>query len=374
MKNGVFAPHRRFDWVDMAKGVGILSVMLVHSIIPTINAITLHLSSFTIPLFFVLTGLTYNNEKHRDDFKTLLLTRGRQFMIPYFILYAMLLLLFALVSPYVDTYLTPDQLLFWFLYGSGPPDSVTHLWFLPVLFFGFSLFVVLDHALRKQPHWVRYPLFAVLPLLAVWIQSLFSSVLVPWHLNAILISATFVLIGNEIRHLRGFKSWRTENSSVDFLIVILLGVCLILASQMNGFTDLAVDKIGESVLLYLATGTLGSIIVFVISSYLTDLPERAKSIGLTLGRNAQEIYELHPVTFFIPAAAFVLLGLPLEPSVLLWVLRFAVAVLVSVPCVIFVVNRFSVTQFIFKGRRMNKSEQGGDGLANEPSSASTTEP
>ncbi len=374
MKNGVFVPHRRFDWIDMAKGVGIFFVMLVHSIIPTINAITVHLSSFTIPLFFVLTGLTYNNEKHRDDFIALLRTRGRQFMIPYFILYGIMMLLFALLSPYVDTYLTPDQLLFWFLYGSGPPDSVTHLWFLPVLFFGFFLFVVLDHTLRKQPHWARYPLFAVLPVLAVWLQSLFSPALVPWHLNAILISATFVLIGNEIRHLRGLKSWRSETPSVDFLIVILLGVCLILASQMNGFTDLAVDRIGESVLLYLATGTLGSIIVFVVSGYLTDLPERPRSIGLILGRNSQEIYELHPMTFFIPAVAFVLLGLPLEPTLLLWVLRFAVAVLVSVPGVVFVVNRFSVTQFIFKGRKTNEPEQGEDGLANESSSVSTTEP
>ncbi|TFF67988.1 acyltransferase [Candidatus Thorarchaeota archaeon] len=374
MSDGVFVPHRRFDWIDIAKGVGILSVMLVHSVIPAINAITVHLSSFTIPLFFVLTGLTYSNEKHRHDFRALLRTRGQQFMVPYFILYVIMMLLFAVLAPYVDTYLTPNQLLFWFVYGSGPPDSVTHLWFLPVLFFGFSVFVILDHVLKDQPHWARYPLFAFLPLLAIWIQALFSPALVPWHLNAILISATFVLIGNEIRWIRGLKSWRTKRPSVDLVLAMLLGACLIVVSQLNGFTDLAVDKLGASVWLYLVTGTLGSIIVFIVSSYLTDLPERARSGALILGRNSQEIYEFHPLTFFIPAGIFVLLGLPLEPSLLLWLARFTVAVFVSIPSVLLVVNRFSVTQFIFKGYITDTSGQQTEESASESSSASATEP
>jgi fucose 4-O-acetylase-like acetyltransferase len=358
----------------MAKGVGILFVMLVHSVIPAINALTVHLSSFTIPLFFVLTGLTYNNEKHRNDLRALLRMRGRRFMVPYFILYVIMMLLFAVLAPYVDTYLTPDQLLFWFVYGSGPPDSVTHLWFLPVLFFGFCLFAIFDYALKNQPHWARYPLFALLPLLAVWVQTLFSPALVPWHLNAILISATFVLIGNEIRQIRGFRPWRTERRSVDLLLTLLIAACLIVASQLNGFTDLAVDRLGESVWLYLATGTLGSIVVSAVSSYLVDLPEKARSAILTLGRNSQEVYEFHPLTFFIPAAVYVLLGLSLEPSILLWLIRFAVAVFVSVPSVIFVVNRFSVTRFIFRGRTNSPSKQQAEKLASESSSVSATEP
>ncbi|MDF1539386.1 MAG: acyltransferase, partial [Candidatus Thorarchaeota archaeon] len=206
---------RRVEWIDVAKGIGIILVILVHSIIPLVNPVTTHLSSFAIPLFFVLAGLTYNSDKHRYQLKEFAITRGRQFLIPYFGLYTIIMGLFYLLPGVVDTYVTPDQLVFWFFYGSGPPGQATHLWFLPVLYFGFMLFVVLDRVLSGFPRWSRFLLVPILPFIAYTINSMFNPLLVPWHMGAILMATTFVLLGNELRNVYGLRPWSTASKAKD---------------------------------------------------------------------------------------------------------------------------------------------------------------
>ena len=234
--------RERLDWIEMAKGIGVTLVVLVHSIIPRIDPVTTHLSSFTIPIFFVLTGLTYNNEKHRTHLRNLATSRARQLLIPYFSLYLLMMILFIPLSPSIETYLTPDQLLFWFLYGSGPPDSATHLWFLPVLFLGLMLFVTLDRITYSLPRAFRWVMSMVLVLAADIIWSLFRPILVPWRMSSVLIAASMMIIGNEIRRLRGLKRWTYGSRIRNTIGVLLVTTVLLTLSQLNGFTDMAVDR------------------------------------------------------------------------------------------------------------------------------------
>ena len=88
----------RFEWIEVTKGIGITFVILVHSMIPWLNPVTIHLSSFTIAIFFFLAGLTYNNYRYRGNLRYFAISRGKQFLIPYFFLYIiMMVLLFSLV-------------------------------------------------------------------------------------------------------------------------------------------------------------------------------------------------------------------------------------------------------------------------------------
>ena len=75
------------------------------------GAVTL-LASFAIALFFLMAGMTYNGDKHRNNLKAYAISRGRQLLIPYFVLYIIIMVMFVPLAGSVDTYLTPGDLLF----------------------------------------------------------------------------------------------------------------------------------------------------------------------------------------------------------------------------------------------------------------------
>lgn len=61
--------NKRIAYIDIAKGIGILFVMLGHCLYSEESPIRLFIYSFHMPLFFVLSGMTYKTcacEKLKD--------------------------------------------------------------------------------------------------------------------------------------------------------------------------------------------------------------------------------------------------------------------------------------------------------------------
>ncbi|MFX0108469.1 MAG: acyltransferase family protein, partial [Candidatus Hodarchaeota archaeon] len=303
-------PTSRLDWIEVAKGVGITFVILVHSMIPLLNPVTIHLSSFTIPLFFVLAGLTYNNERHRGNIRSFAASRGKQFLIPYFFLYAIMMILFVPLAPSIETSLTPIEIVLWFIYGNGPPKSASHLWFLPVLYFGLMVFVVMDRAMQRFPSYSRWIFLVIFPLMASAIQSLFAPTLVPWRISSVFLSATFVLVGNIMRGVRGLNPWLLSSRTANLILFVVLSALLVLVSQLNGFTDIAVDNYGVSAFIYMIPGVTGTVLVFAASSAIA-YSSPVRRFFMAIGKNSQELYEIHPVAFYLAALIALPLGLPL---------------------------------------------------------------
>ncbi len=350
----IAADQTRVEWIDAAKGIGIIGVISVHAIVPVVNFYNTLISSFVIPLFFIMAGLTYKAERHRDNLKQFAISRGKQFLIPYFSLQIIMIGLFYVLPNAVETYLTPNDVVFWFFYGSGPPLQSTHLWFLPVLYFGFLLFAFLDRVLANSPRVARFIMIPILALSGEMIMRLFSPMLVPWHLGAILISCTFTLIGNELRKEGGVYSWKTESKIRDLLVFIIALVSLVLLSDLNGWTDIAVDNIGLSVIIYLGTGTIGTLVIFIMASYLTDLFTTLRDALVFLGNASQEIYEFHPLTFFLTipillALSWIVPGIVIALE-LVWVLKFSLALIITIPFVIYAIRRNRILAFLFTGR------------------------
>ncbi len=343
----------RSEWIDVAKGIGIIAVIIVHSLIPIVNAVTTHLSAFAIQLFFVVAGLTHNNKKYRSQIDRLIRVRGRQLLIPYFILYFMMIGLFIILDPFIGTDLTSEQLLYWFLYGSGPPQSSTHLWFLPVLFFGLVLFAIIDKVTANLPHGTRLIFLFILPIAASWLTTTLSPNLVPWHINAIFIATAFILFGNELRlYLDGDVGHRIpQKKSVALFIIATIG--LLVFSSLNGFTDLAVDNIGVNVWLYMLAGGMGSIMCLSLAILISQSLNRLRRLLTSFGTHSQVVYEFHPLLFFLVPLILLIFGA--VPDHLLvteewvWPLRLSLALFFSLPVVVYVIERNRILRFIFRG-------------------------
>ena len=71
----------RIGWIDAAKGIGLLCVILGHLHIPLVDT---WVYFFHMPLFFFLSGFVFSGGKY--DFKTFLGKKLRSLVIPYFTL------------------------------------------------------------------------------------------------------------------------------------------------------------------------------------------------------------------------------------------------------------------------------------------------
>ena len=71
----------RVEWIDAAKGIGIILVVLGH--IWLIGPGQKIINSFHMPLFFFLSGYVFHFERYRD-FKQFLGSKGTRILAPYF--------------------------------------------------------------------------------------------------------------------------------------------------------------------------------------------------------------------------------------------------------------------------------------------------
>jgi fucose 4-O-acetylase-like acetyltransferase len=69
----------RIEWVDTAKGIGLLLVIIGHLHLPYI---TTWIYFFHMPLFFFLSGVVFSEQKY--NFKDFLIRRVKSLVIPYF--------------------------------------------------------------------------------------------------------------------------------------------------------------------------------------------------------------------------------------------------------------------------------------------------
>lgn len=79
---------KRIEWIDTAKGIGLILVILGHLHIPFM---TTWIYLFHMPLFFFLSGLVYSGGKY--TWKQYLIKKAKSLLVPY-VTYGFIILLF----------------------------------------------------------------------------------------------------------------------------------------------------------------------------------------------------------------------------------------------------------------------------------------
>lgn len=84
---------KRIDYLDMAKGIGILLVIIGH-ISYVSEPVRQYISTFHMPLFFVISGmLLYYKQEEKNSLPDLAVRKFKGLMVPYFICSACVLLI-----------------------------------------------------------------------------------------------------------------------------------------------------------------------------------------------------------------------------------------------------------------------------------------
>ncbi len=147
---------KRLVYLDMAKGFGMLLVLLGHlqgdsifSYSPYILPLCTWIFSFHMPLFFLISGMLMNfKQDTTKDLKTLAKKRFRAIMIPYF-WFSLFYISVVFYALFFSGTISPETLYvnLWYVFSMY---GMNVLWFLPALFFGEQLFLILTKKLGTK--------------------------------------------------------------------------------------------------------------------------------------------------------------------------------------------------------------------------------
>lgn len=287
----------RLEFVDIAKGIGIMIVCFGHS--GAEDVVISWIGGFIVPLFFILSGYMYKDKGipvGKD-----LYNKGKKLLKPYFFFSVVLLLIYkrfawndivgVFYSRYcLYTYHAPDNI--FFMKATNSP-----MWFLTAMFATFPLFYII----MKNEKYIKWIILSY--LLITW-GCTFLPILLPWSLDVAFIMAIFMYIGVLFR--------RQENllNKPSYIYWLIIAAFLILC-KVNGEPNPSVRELGHSLLLYMITGVLGSISMMWICKHLEGKP--FSGLLADIGRHTLVIFCLQIFIFHqINRVIYGMIHLPAE--------------------------------------------------------------
>ncbi len=234
----------RLQWLDVAKGITILLMVLGHTSIPW--RFSNFIFAFHMPLFFIASGwCTLWGKYNVGEF---ILHKFKTLLIP-FIMYSAAVLLIAYLSEYED--ITLEGVFFegWKGYA---------LWFVPVLFIS----MILAKLITMLPiTWVRYTVCIGLIVIGALLR--YYRVQIPWTMATVPYATFLVLFGSSMKKY-------TQIIERPKLWIIVLCLLLTVAISQRWRLDLAWNCILPVSVLTLGA-VAGTVMMFMVSSYLTKM-------------------------------------------------------------------------------------------------------
>src|SRR6266498_1330637 len=198
---------KRVQYIDIAKGIGIVLVVMGHNDFALISPFAHKLIySFHMPMFFFMSGMFF---KPNLPFWSFLQNRFNRVLKPF--LAILLLIYFASISFSKVSLVVATRRLLKAMYANGHYLDWVQLWFLPHLF-AVSLFAYLFFKAAKRIHsaWFRWAILIALYILGIFTMKFFwpfdLSILgrsftlygLPFSIDLILVSGYFFIFGYEL--------------------------------------------------------------------------------------------------------------------------------------------------------------------------------
>ena len=287
----------RIEWIDVAKGYGIIGVIIGHITTPYI---TVWIYTFHIPLFFFLSGYLFHP---KCGFAEFCKRKIKTLLVPY---------LFLSIPVVLNEY--------WFHNGSSGDWSAflneackvlvqeryTPLWFISSLFLSNIIFYWIFRTLRTQRMRLLCAFLFMLLSLVYWKHG---GKPILWNLDLALYVMPFMVFANYIHHSYKLKAY-VNRKSLFFLIAFLLG-SIVVGWENYHITGNKVDLFYEAVdilPLTLFAALCGIFFIIMLS--------RRKTIGVLnyLGRNSLLIFAWHLIVYNWLGMVYDMLGFFKSPA------------------------------------------------------------
>lgn len=279
-----------FVWIDWLKAIGIILVVLGHTVGNT-TLTSFWIYSFHMPLFFSISGFLLPIISHMS-WKDFIYKRLSKLFLAY-LLFALLGGLFGILfaqfsqsvhMPLSTAVTCAAEAL---LYSSGTITSNLKinplaLWFFPALIIG----QILTFGILRLPSRLRVSAVAACMAAAYLMRNL----ALPWETESAFAAVPFLFVGYA---LRCREHWQEFLSALNPLVIALLFISGSAIGIKYGLRDLRSSSFGNPLLACLSSG----ILILSITAIAMKLP-RLK--GITYIANASiVIFSIQPLLFII---------------------------------------------------------------------------
>lgn len=324
---------KRIDYLDIAKGLLIISVVLSHSDFEYAPMIYW----FHMPAFFIISGMLC---KDGLDVKTQI----KKFFLPY-LTFSLIDMVFIFLAHPEDLSLNNVILYGWrHIYSGKAIPGV--FWFVPCLFLTKVIFHYGKKYLKKQ----YFVAFVALLYLAGHVYSLkvipdaveniTSSMQLPWNVDVLMVSIPYYAIGYVMKDFTSFIAKKSTFviSSILCLIYyklnLVLGIYYTLNLKFSEFKFVALD---------LVVPLIFTICILSFSSILVE--GKLRRFLLYAGKNSLIIMYLHK-----PLDSFLLTQFSFG-----YIAYTIIGTVVPILFALIIVDRHKITQLVFKGKGIKVS-------------------
>lgn len=269
---------KRLDYIDIAKGIGILFVICSHS---RCSGLMWFGWEFCIPVFFVLSGYTY---RYKDiSLGEMIKTKAHRLLIPFFFTNFVFIAILAILRKLSLSHLLGPIYSRFCIYPEGHPLYIelyhrwcAPTWFLTALFISYIWIYFTKGEKRKEI--ICIPMFLIITYLFLPLP-----ILLPWSIDTSFYFAAFILIGKTIREYDIIhKGW---------WLMALFAVIYYFIMLHDGDINHSLRILGNDPSFTFIASVLGSILIIWISS-LTEKTLLCKPLS-NLGKNSLLIFCFH---------------------------------------------------------------------------------
>lgn len=348
--------NQRLDWVDIAKGIGIILVVFAHTLVPQIREssaaakfLWIFIYNFHMPLFFFLSGLLFERGLARyTSRKKFILGKLKLLMLPYLVFSVLAYLIIGTamhIAPLAGvlqgggySIAGIKEAAVQILTYNGHADQ--HLWFIYSLFIIFVVNILFPKAMKSKP------MLVLLALLYI------SKARIHYFgiLNYTVDNFIFFSLG---RVLTAQKSLKPAHTIIAAAVLAAAGGVYSFF-YTTGMPDNALLK-SSLYLVRLISAVSGIMTVRGLSEYLQT--KKISGLFRTLGLYSYDIYLMH-APFLVSGSMGILLAYtPLPVPVC------CAAVLIAglfLPLVVskFIIRRIPALSLILLGRSCGKQAAG----------------
>ena len=234
------AQSNRLEWLDIAKGIAIILMVIGHSSIPQIGSNFIF--AFHMPLFFIASGWVSNYQK--SSFKRFIEKKWSSLLIPFFYYSGIVMVLMQCIGILDVGHL--------FMHGWGGYA----LWFIPVL---FTASVVVRAAFYLPDVWHRRVIMLGLFFLGLFLSC--HGISLPWQLSNVPYASFLVMTGNELA-----KCNKRLETPARYWDILLLALCTLTISYFWRL-DMAFNLITPIIPLTIGA-LMGTWMIFRLSMWL----------------------------------------------------------------------------------------------------------
>lgn len=275
----------RIEYIDIAKALGIMLVIAGH-VVSSDTEIKRVLYAFHMPLFFMLSGMLLKPRAAYgfETWKTLLIKKLRALMLPYFV-WALVYSSFSFKHLALIVYGTRETLI--------AAESLTSLWFLPVMFLAFLYAeIILAISSKAGKHQTVAEVAGIVVCFLIgFILPHNGTYGDPWGLDVAFIAAAFMLLGMLAREgidLIKKEAWMAVAAAIACVVFI---VTVRFSSSPVGYVLMANAEYGNP-FIFVVNAVAGSLLIITLSSLISALFKRTRLLQW-IGTRTLGIFVVH---------------------------------------------------------------------------------